>query len=141
LAFGFTRFKTKGKIIISTLILLSCIQGYKSYKSDMKKYSVWTQIDANNKKILASISEKVNIECAVLATNMKVRGYANLLFNRGIYEYKSLQDLHKLSNERDACASIYLEGAFPFTDLPKYTKATIMLNEHPNIYITSKEDN
>jgi len=69
------------------------------------------------------------MECAVLSSNIGVRGYANLLFHRGIYEGKYSQDSPELMAKRNACASIYLEGTSVFLGLPKYTKATIFHND------------
>lgn len=54
-----------------------------------------------------------------------MRGYANLLFHRGIFEYKSLQESVELMRNRNACASKYVEGTWAFSDLQNYAKATI----------------
>ena len=125
LAFSFARFETKGRAILLALILISSFHGYKSYKADMSGYSSWGSIDAENRQLVSRISGKVDMECAVFSSNLAVRGYANLLFHRGIYEGKSFQDTPEFLAKRNVCASVYLESTRAFVDLQNYTKATI----------------
>jgi hypothetical protein len=129
LAFLFARSETKGRAILLALILTSSFHGYKSYKADILDYSSWGSIDAENKRLASKISEKVDIECAVFSSNLGVRGYANLLFHRGIYEYKSFHEIPSLLVTRNACASVYVEGTWAFADLQNYTKATIIYSD------------
>jgi hypothetical protein len=88
-------------------------------------YSSWGSIDIENRQLVSRISDKVDMKCAVFSSNLGVRGYANLLFHRGIYEYKSIQETGGLMTQRKACASVYVEGTWIFWNLPNYTKATI----------------
>jgi len=48
LAFSFAQFKTKGRAVLLILIILSCLQGYISYKTNNSAYSSWHSIDAEN---------------------------------------------------------------------------------------------
>ncbi|MFZ1548350.1 MAG: hypothetical protein WAT12_14845, partial [Candidatus Nitrotoga sp.] len=88
-------------------------------------YSSWSSIDAENRKLSLRISDNVDARCAVFSSNLNVRGYANLLFHRGIYEHKSIQETTELLAKRNACASVYLYGMKAFPGLPKYTKAIV----------------
>lgn len=125
LAFSFARFETKGRAILFAMILISSYQGYKSYKADMSSYSSWGSVDTENRQLVSRISDKVDMECAVFSSNIGVRGYANLLFHRGIYEYKSFQEIPGILGNRNACASVYIEGTLAFAGLQNYTRATI----------------
>ena len=136
LAFSFARFETKGRAILLVLILISSFHGYKSYKADMSGYSSWGSIDIENRQLVSRISDKVDMECAVFSSNLGVRGYANLLFHRGIYEYKSIQETGDLMTQRKACASVYVEGTWIFPDLQNYTKATITHSDGSTDIIT-----
>lgn len=138
LAFSFARLETKGRVILLALILLSSFHGYKSYKADMGSYSSWGSIDTENRQLVSRISDKVDMGCAVFSSNLKVRGYANLLFHHGIYEGKSFQEIPELLVKRNACASVYLEGTLAFPDLPKYSKATVTHNNGSTAIITSE---
>jgi len=137
LAFSFVRLETKARVIFLILILLSGFHGYKSYKADMSAYSSWGYIDDMNKMLALKISSKVDVGCAVISSNFGVRAYANLLFHRGIYEWKSLQETRDLLVKRNACGAVYLEGTKVFSSLPKYTNAIVMRNDGSTIAITS----
>ncbi len=136
LAFSFARFETKGRAILFILMLIASYQGYKSYKTDMSSYSSWGSVDSENRQLVSRISDKVDMNCAVFSSNIGVRGYANLLFHRGIYEYKSLQETSELLVKHNACASVYVEGTWAFTDLQEYTKATISYRDGSTDIIT-----
>lgn len=125
LALSFCRQNIKGRVFLGALVILSCIQGYKSYKDDLHAYAAWADIDAGNNKLAIKIASNVDETCAVFLSNIGVRGYSNDLFHRGIYEYKTLQESAALMAARNGCAAVYLEGIWAFSDLPKYTKATI----------------
>jgi hypothetical protein len=136
LAFSFARFETKGRAILLVLILISSFHGYKSYKADMSSYSSWGSIDAENRQLVSRISDKVDMKCAVFSSNLGVRGYANLLFHRGIYESKSFQETPDLVVKRNACASVYVEGVWAFPDLQNFTRATITHSDGSKDIIT-----
>jgi hypothetical protein len=137
LAFSFARFNIKLRVLLLLFILLACFYGYKSYTTDMNIYTSWSSIDAENKKLASQILRKVDIECTMFSSKLGVRGYAPLLFHRGIYEYKSIQDAKELSIKRKACAFVYLDGTPSFPDLQKYTKAIIIYNNGSSIVIAN----
>jgi hypothetical protein len=125
LAVSFCRQNIKWRVFLGVLVILSCVQGYISYKDDLRVYSTWRDIDARNNKLAIKIASNVDITCTVFLSNLGVRGYSNDLFRRGIYEAKSPQESTALMAARNGCAAVYLEGVWAFPDLPRYTKATI----------------
>lgn len=125
LGLAFLAFKTKGRIIFIIIIFFACINGWKSYKNDLKDYAEWATIDVNNRSLVAKLKEKYDFECSVFSSQKSVRGYANLLFHHGIYESKSSQDAEQLISKRNACANIHIQGNSKYTDLPEYTGATV----------------
>lgn len=137
LAFSFAQFEIKGRVVLLALILLSSFHGYKSYKADMSGYSSWGTIDTENRKLASRISDEVDVGCAVFSSNIGVRAYTNLLFHRGVYEHKFIQEASSLMAERNACASVFLEGAKAFPALPKYTTAIVTRNDGSTTVIKS----
>lgn len=128
LAISYARFEAKARVILTLLILTACFQGLKSYRSDLENYSRWAQIDHENRRLVQNINQEVDLQCAVLASNSGVRGYANLILHRGIFEYKTFQQAEELGRERNSCAVVYLEGSGAFSDLPRYYRAIIKRN-------------
>ena len=140
LAFSFVWLEVKSRFIFLGFIFLSCLHGYSSYKEDTISYSSWDYFDVNNRKIASKISDAVDTRCAVFLSNTQVRGYANMLFHRSIFENKSYQDSADLLVSKKACASVYLEGKNIFADLPKYTKAIIRkIDSSTEIIINTEE--
>lgn len=129
LAFSFAYYEVRGRIILSMLILASSLYGWKSYVADNKNHAEWKDINLNNKELAMEIAKKIDTRCATFSSNLGVRGYANLLFHRSIYEGKSLEQINEHNNKNNTCASVFIEGSQVFPDLPKYTKAVIMFND------------
>jgi len=99
------------------------------------KYSEWSKIDISNKNLVSLITEKVDLQCAIIASNQNVRGYANMLFHHGIFENKSFKQTTKLRLEKKACASVYLESIEAFPDLQQYNRAIITFNNGINLEV------
>lgn len=118
--------KAKPRYFFIGLLCLALGANVVTYKRDMDKYADWPAVDARNQSLMVRISEVVDLNCAVLASNQKVRGYDNLVFGRGIYEHKRVSDLHQLMELRNGCAAVFVEGTQAFPDLPSYSKATIL---------------
>jgi len=124
-AFCFARSKLAGRVFILAALIAASIQGYKSYRTDLANYSAWAAIDKSNHAFAEKIKASAASTCAVFVSSIGVRGYANLLFNHGVYEYMTPQDADVLLQRRKGCELVYIEGSFAFPDLPKYSKATI----------------
>jgi hypothetical protein len=126
IAFGFAAARFWLRAVIGLGLILASMQGYRAYLGDIDARSSWTATDAANRALVAEVGRAIDPECAVLASPLKVRGYANLLFHRGIHEQLSLADLPGLIEVSRGCGGIFLDGEEAFVDLPRYTRATII---------------
>ncbi|SET56812.1 hypothetical protein [Thorsellia anophelis] len=124
-AISFARFSNYLRLVFFVLLLFASIQGYTSYISDLEKYAKWSDVDFKNKLLSNALNKSINIDCSVLLSNSVVRGYDNLLFNRGIYEHKTLVDSLGLIKKTGACNAIYFDRTSAFTDLMKYQNAVV----------------
>lgn len=104
----------------------ACLHGVKSHRSDMARYSDWSHHHQENIGLVERLREHVDFGCATFASNLGVRGYANLLIGRSIYEYKTLDQAHTLNRERGGCASVFLEGSWVFPDLQRYSQSIVI---------------
>lgn len=123
LSFYFAWLDTKWRSVLLVLILASAVYGFYSYKVYNERYSAWSAMDAENQDLKVLVLKEVDIDCAVLSSNTRVRAYANLLFHRGIYESSS--DLVVKDDAVDSCASVHLTASVPFVDLPEYLSALV----------------
>ena len=122
-AFGYSRCNFRWRIILVIALVIASIHGVVSYKRDLKRYSSWASVNAENNEIAALI-KKTHGGCSVLSTNINVRGYANLLFGHGIWEQKSLIDASYLMEKENSCQNILIEGENVYPDLPSYYRVT-----------------
>ncbi len=125
IAIGFSVASSRARVLIAFFLVGAAIQGWQSYKTDLTKYAGWRDANTSNKQLAAALENQDRDACAVYASNIGVRGYTNLLFHRGIYEWKRPDQVKKLLHSTGACKSIYIEGDVLFPDLPLYTKATV----------------
>jgi hypothetical protein len=124
-AFCFARSNLVARALLLVALIFASSQGYKSYRADLADYSSWAEIDKSNKVLAEKVKPLIQLKCTVFASNIQVRGYANLLFNHGIYEGVTLQTAEALLQQRKGCELVYIEGIREFPGLPKYSKATI----------------
>jgi len=128
LAFGFVMANRLQRVMLSIVLILACISGYVDYREGIEKLSGWSAVDLSNRKFKDNISTQVNLDCSIIATNLDVRGYANLLFHHGIFENVTKDEIKVSLKNVPACASIYLEGKWyapPYLFFPDYDRATI----------------
>jgi hypothetical protein len=125
IAIGFSRCYRKAQVAISVLLILAAVHGWQSYKTDLDKYRYWSVVDVSNKKLAAVLNEQYANDCTVYLSNIGVRGYANLLFHHGIFEWKVADDAKKLMRDTHSCRSIFLEASIFLPGLPSYSKATV----------------
>ena len=136
LAFAFARFTPRWRLVLLAFLMLASVHGYKSYTANLRTYSAWTRAVKSNETLAGKIAEKTDIGCALFASNRHVRGYASLLFHRGINEKKSPEETAALMAKSNACASVYLESVIPFPDMQQYTKAVITYRDGSTTVIT-----
>ncbi|MFJ2388605.1 hypothetical protein [Pseudomonas koreensis] len=128
LAFGFYFSSKYLRAALSILLVIAGIFGYMDYRNGINRLSDWSSMDLANRHLKDKITEIADLDCSILATNLDVRGYANLLFHRGIYELKSMEEADLIFKNAKACSLIYLEGQWsipPYFFFPKYDRAYI----------------
>lgn len=137
-ALAFARMKNLWRGVLALLLIAASWQGYADYKVDLQRYESWAKIDASNKELIDRISKVVDLDCALLATDMGVRGYTTLAFSRGVYERKSFDAALALEEQESACGLVYLQGRTAFTDLPHYKTARIVLENGDRTELLSR---
>lgn len=128
LAFAFARLFTTAKATFLILLSVAFAQNFWSYERTLHKYAAWELIDNNNKILVTEIENITDVSCADIASNVRVRGYANLLFHRGIRENVERETWSDTTPRVSHCSSVYLQGELAFTDLPRFTRALIYKN-------------
>lgn len=123
LSFYFAWLDTKWRSVLLVFVLASAVYGFYSYKVHNERYSAWSAMDAGNQELKILVLKEVDIDCAVLSSNARVRAYANLLFHRGIYESRS--DLVVKDDAVGSCAGVHLTASVTFADLPEYLSALV----------------
>lgn len=118
-AFGFVRLGAVMRVVLVFALVIASAHGVKSYKRGFREYAPWAAMDVANHQ-LAGVVARNHRGCSVLSSNINVRGYANLLFGHGIYEKKSRGDAPELIGEKGACQNLFIEGWFPYPDMPEY---------------------
>ncbi len=115
-------------------ILLSAIQNIDTYKNTLKQYSNFQEIHKKNiefRKIIP-VDDKT-----ILCTNIGVRGYMNILFDRSIYEgIASLQRCKELAKDRKAEKAIFISSKWVFSDIPEFLGAEgyVLVDDKKYIY-------
>ena len=133
IATGIARQDFRNRVLFLLLLIFASQQGYSSYRNDLRNYKSWEDVNYQNHLLTEAIKLSVDIKCSVLHSNLGVRGYANLLLGRGIYEYTSIEDSVNLLEKTNSCASVYIEGTWQYTDLQKYQSATITKSDFSRI--------
>ena len=119
--------------IILTLILISVlnIRNYKIGYGNYIKKNNWE----NQNKILATyIKENFNYSNSIMCNGKNVRGYLNLLFERGIYEGKNYKSAEKITIDHHKQYLVYIN----VNDISKIDKVIIKdvnNNLEYNVYV------
>ena len=124
-------------VVVATAF--ACLHGVKTHRSDMAHYADWFSHHQENIALVELLREQVDFECATFASNLGVRGYANLLIGRSIYEYKTPEQALALNRERGGCASVFLEGRWVFPDLQRYSQAIVNWSDERSSVFTLGE--
>ena len=96
--------------IIGIILILIAISNVKYYKKLDNSY-IWINTSYKNDKIISTyVNENFNHENSIIATNGGVRGYFNLLFNRGIYEYEEYEQAKQLAINKNKKYLVYLNS-------------------------------
>lgn len=95
---------------ITIILVVISILNIKDYKKLENYYVYKNGFYKNNKIISTYVNEKFNHENSIIATNGGVRGYFNLLFNRGIYEHKEYEQAKQLAINKNKRYLVYLNS-------------------------------
>lgn len=101
------------KWFINAMAVLSAVLAIVGVSSYMKNTEyLWPAEYRNDNEILAEhCMEYYHKDCVYGLSNAAVRGYVNMLFDRGVYENISAEELVELAKERDAKYAVLLEAA------------------------------
>jgi len=100
------------------VIILLAIQNIDTYKNTLKRYSNFEEIHKKNTEFKKSISIS---EKSTLCSNISIRGYANLLFDRSIYEgISDLEKCKELAQNRGSKNAIFFSAKLIFSDIPEF---------------------
>ncbi|HEX8412809.1 MAG TPA: hypothetical protein VF637_02845 [Sphingomicrobium sp.] len=115
------------RLIGAVLLMGALVQNVVIYRARLADHVSWQGIDRNNRLLRDKIDALIDRDCAVLTSHLTVRGYANLLFHRGIFESVSSEafDHYAASPRAVRCGAVHLEGSTPFPDMPHYSGATV----------------
>ncbi|MGQ0286872.1 hypothetical protein ACT2CV_06680 [Pasteurellaceae bacterium 22721_9_1] len=134
LAISFARAEHFIKLLFGILVCAASIQGYSSYRTDLNRYSVWSEIHYKNKLLVQAVKHSIALECSVLHSNSKVRGYLNLLWGRGIIEGSRLDKSLSLMKDLNACGSVHIQQTEPFIDLHYVHRAIVTRSDNPQVW-------
>lgn len=121
--------KGRARMLWPIALVVALGQNCFSYRNMIAEHRSWVSVDRANQDLARQVAATVDLSCAVLATNRSVRGYANLLFHRGIYEWQTREQfLAALTGSERArrCGAVHLQGDFLFPELPHYRDAIVV---------------
>lgn len=118
------RLTARPRLVFLGFLLLALGQNYWAHRIKQGRIASWTDIDRANRSIVSQLREQVDLGCAVIGSNIMVRGYAVLLLHRNIHETMS-RDEFRAVPDGGACARVYLAGAPAFPNLPRFSEAII----------------
>ncbi|WP_273392387.1 hypothetical protein, partial [Actinobacillus porcinus] len=128
LAILFSLIFIKGKSILRILLIIaltiSSIYSITIYNKELARFKDWNIIDKRNIAFIHVIKNYIDFNCASFAMNLPVRGYDNLLIERGIIENISFDNFKQ---RNIGCGMVYFNTSRYSSDLNRYDMATIVL--------------
>lgn len=101
------RLRTRVAVGLVPLAAVAVAVGLIQFRADNADYSRWSTYAKSNEAVANSVRKAVDVRCAVFGDNIDVRGYVNLLFNRGVYEFQP-QPVDLRARPGGSCASVHL---------------------------------
>ena len=100
------------KKVITLVIAISIItSGINLYAYNTSQHYHWdAEYLTHNQEIADTIKQNFSDDEYVLGTNAEMGGYLNLLFNRGIHELITKEELIQIARENDKPYAIYLDA-------------------------------
>jgi len=117
---------SRPRTVLVCFLAIAVVQNYGAHRILQGRIAAWTEIDRKNHSIVSQLRENVDLRCALIGSNIMVRGYAVLLLHRNIHETMTREEFRTLP-DNGACARIYLPGAPAFPNLPRFFEAIIEL--------------
>jgi hypothetical protein len=96
------------------------------FRSQQAAVVRWVAMDRANKRLAAHVRAARVPGCAVYGATGTVRGYVNLLFDRDVYEWRTVPQLNTTLRARSACGFILI-GLEPGlnADVPQLTSIEV----------------
>ena len=112
--------KNKNKLLLKIplllIVIVSCLLNYKSYVND-KSY-IWEAPQKNtNEKFVKYINE--NYDNYILGSNTIVRGYVNMLFEKGIYEISNINHITDIAKQKNKDYAILVNFHLDYWNMNK----------------------
>ena len=124
--------------IILAVTLICCLGNLNYYKQD-SKYIWGTTYRETNKRLAEYINEKYSD--SILTINLAVRGYMNLLFDKGIYEGGNIDSARTIATEKGKNYAIELKIVDAPWNMYQLTGAVVYdINNDDYIYINIRGD-
>lgn len=104
------RVKKQYRYMAFLSVLVCSLQNIYAYKLLVNNSIIWNITHKSNLEIVQEVKKQTDISCATIATNVSVRGYYNLIFNRNIYEGITLPIALKLPRNNQ-CDLVYIDAS------------------------------
>ena len=105
--------------------VLAGVVGANMQHVDEGVYAGWPSQDANNRRVVAQASAKVDFACATVGSNGSVRGYLDLAVDRSIVELTTMAALQNL-HPSNPCGYVIINKTDLFVDLPAISSIDIV---------------
>jgi hypothetical protein len=102
------------------------VVGVAQFRADVSDFDDWAAIDRVNHELVSSLSEYVDLGCAVIGATGPVRGYDNLLVGRSVHEWQTAETLLEQSAPPRGCSYVLLRTDQPYTDMSRLTGALVL---------------
>lgn len=134
-------YNEKNKLVFPVICIVTvvcCVGNLNYYKNDPKY--IWSiSYREKNENFAEYINKKYSN--SILITNSAVRGYLNLLFDRGIYEWGSIDSAKNIAVEKGKRYAIELKKDVAPWDMDQLTGAIVYdVEDDKYIYINNRDD-
>ena len=94
--------------IVSIILVTISVININQYKSGYNNYIQENVSEQNNQILATYVKENFDYANSVMCSNGPVRGYINLLFDRGIYENKNYNSALKIAQYKNKRFLVYI---------------------------------
>jgi hypothetical protein len=115
----------KGLAVAGVVVCAGVFVGVSAHRTDSVLHESWPAVDQANRSLLAAVRDEIDLDCATVGTNIKVRGYTNVVLDRGVHELLTLPELTATAARERACGTVFIEGELAFMDLPRFLRVAV----------------